>query len=355
MPPGVSGVPRSPASPSGAVEAPIASTCSYDPAVRLLMIEDDAQLGGVLAQALRQRGHDVTVATTGREGLDAASEGFDVIIADLGLPDLAGLEVIRRIRGSSQVPVVVLSGRPELEAVVKALDAGADDFVHKPFKLVDLEARLRAAQRRPNLAAPRHAVTAGERTIDLERRTIEGGPAPVRLTPTEWKVLTTLATAQGRAVTYATLGRAVWGDTAYVQARESLRVHVAALRAKLGEGCISTESGIGYRWVVGEPSEGSPPVSGAVSETARTDASLEAPLHAPAAPPTDLAADPQADRVLRHELNNAVATLSVITGMLDPTVELSEAARAEAQARLASGVERLRGVARDVSRRLGGA
>lgn len=318
---------------------------SYDPAVRLLIIEDDLQLGDVLAQALRQRGHAVTVAATGRDGLEAASEGFDVIIADLGLPDLAGLEVIRRIRASSQVPVVVLSGRPELEAVVKALDAGADDFVHKPFKLVDLEARLRAALRRPNLAVPRHSVTAGDRTIDLERRTIEGGPTPVRLTPTEWKVLTTLATAHGRAVTYATLGRAVWGDTAYVQARESLRVHVAALRAKLGEAHIATESGIGYRWVGGEPAGG-----GDSHATVEARGGGE-PAERPAAPEVD----PQADRVLRHELNNAVATLTVIAGMLDPAVELSEAARAEAQARLASGVERLRGVSGDVSRRLGGA
>ena len=217
---------------------------------RLLLIEDDIHFSGVLAAALTQRGHHLTAVPTAADGLREAGEGFDAVLADLGLPDLGGIELIRRLRSTSQVPIIVLSGHRETEIVVRALDAGADDFVAKPFKLVDLEARLRAALRRPGLARLPHVLDIGGLHIDIEQRAVTREGRPVRLTPTEWRVLVAILTGRGRVVGYDTLARAVWERADHILARESLRVHVAALRTKLGEARIVTESGVGYRWTV---------------------------------------------------------------------------------------------------------
>lgn len=310
---------------------------------RLLLIEDDEHLASALSAVLTPRGHEVDVAATGAEGLRLLSREPEVVLIDLGLPDVSGLDVITRLRTTSQTPVVVLSGSREPDVVVRALDAGADDFVHKPFRLADLEARIRAVLRRPDLQEPLQDLRIGDLHLDLPGRRIELAGAPVRLTPTEWKVLVALIEGRGRVVGYEALGRAVWGGSDFIQARESLRVHVGALRAKLGGGrpdaphLIVTESGVGYRFDAAAGAGGSAGSDGALADPAGEV------IHG---------GDGRSARQLRHDLNNAVATLAVIAGMLDPAFDLGPAARAEAGARLTGAVEALRSVALEVGSRL---
>lgn len=305
--------------------------------VRILLIEDDAQLAQALTQAVGQRGHEVVTASTGRSGLTRLSDEIDVVVTDLGLPDIGGLQVIRQLRRVSQIPIVALSGRHEVEVVVACLDAGADDFVHKPFRLADLEARLRAAVRRGEVTDSPATVRSGDLEVDLERRVVVRASSQVHLTPTEWRILAALLGAGGRVVSHRVLAESVWTGRALAQARESLRVHIASLRNKIGGEHILTESGIGYRWT-DEDQHASHSDSGPDLSTER-----DAPT-----------ADAESDRHLRHELNNVVATLSVIAGMLDPAIELSEGARSEASRRLSETVDRLRNTSALVSQRLGG-
>src|SRR5215212_3683693 len=200
---------------------------------RVLLVEDDSTLARALAITLRTREYDVTVARDGGSALrDASSARPDVVVLDLGLPDMDGIEVIRSLRTWSQMPIIVLSARDGQRDKVAALDAGADDYVGKPFGIEELLARLRAANRR---AAPREdepVVAAGDLVIDLAAARVRRAGIDVRLTPTEWHLLEILVRRRGTLVSRADLLREVWGP-AYESQTNYLRVYLAQLRGKL--------------------------------------------------------------------------------------------------------------------------
>ncbi len=225
---------------------------------KVLVVDDEPQIRRALRTSLEAHGYRVAAVGTGEEGVLAAAEvAPDLLLLDLGLPDIDGTEVIRRIRAFSEVPVIVVSVREGQRDKVAALDAGADDFVTKPFGMEELLARARAAMRRfqPEEPAPAH-LSFGALDIDLARRLVTLGGEPVHLTPTEYGLLEVLVTNPDKLLTHQWLLRKVWGqgygtETAY------LRTYVKALRKKLGDDAqapalIVTEPGVGYRWV-GEP------------------------------------------------------------------------------------------------------
>jgi two-component system KDP operon response regulator KdpE len=222
---------------------------------RVLVVDDDAGLVRALAINLRAHGWQVTTATTGTAALDAAASSQpDVIVLDLGLPDLGGLDVIAGVRGWSRVPIVVLSARQLGDDKVDALDAGADDYVTKPFAMNELLARLRAAVRRAQPAetgvTDEPVVVAGDLTIDLARRRVQRAGEDVRLSPTEWTLLEVLVRNRGRMVGRVQLLHEVWGP-AYSAETNYLRVYTAQLRRKLEDDPsaprhIITQPGMGY-------------------------------------------------------------------------------------------------------------
>lgn len=221
---------------------------------RILIIEDEPALARALAITLHARGYETEVAVTGTAGLDlAASSHPDLILLDLGLPDLDGMEILHAVRGWSQVPVVVLSARQTSHDKVAALDAGADDYVSKPFAMDELLARIRAATRRAAGAEADPVVVTDAFTIDLAARLVTRDGQPVRLTPTEWRLLEILGRNAGRIVTQKELLRELRGPDLD---REShyLRVYLAQLRRKLEPDParprhLLTDPGIGYRLV----------------------------------------------------------------------------------------------------------
>ena len=219
---------------------------------RILVVDDEPGLVHALAINLRAHGWDVTTALNGAGALDlAASSHPDVVLLDLGLPDISGLDVIAGIRGWSRVPIVVLSARQDGEDKVDALDAGADDYVTKPFAMNELLARLRAAVRRATPGDATEAVVeAGELTIDLARRRVLRRGEEVRLSPTEWALVEVLVRNRGKLVSRDQLLREVWGP-AYTTETEYLRVYTAQLRRKLEHDPahprhIITQPGMGY-------------------------------------------------------------------------------------------------------------
>ncbi|MGH8840215.1 MAG: response regulator transcription factor, partial [Jiangellaceae bacterium] len=168
---------------------------------RVLVVDDEAGLVRALAINLRARGWDVVTAHDGESALEVAADKHpDVVILDLGLPDLDGVEVIRGLRGWTRVPIIVLSARQDSHDKVMALDAGADDYMTKPFGMDELLARLRAAIRRIGPTEEEAVVAAGDLTIDLARRKVTRAGTDVRLTPTEWGLLEVLVRAEGRMV-----------------------------------------------------------------------------------------------------------------------------------------------------------
>ncbi|MDM8084563.1 response regulator transcription factor [Cellulomonas cellasea] len=221
-------------------------------ASRVLVVDDEPGLVRALAINLRAHGWEVATATDGAHALDlAASWRPDVVLLDLGLPDIGGLDVLAGIRGWSRVPVVVLSARQHGEDKVEALDAGADDYVTKPFAMNELLARLRAAVRR---AAPSDVaeavVEAGELAIDLARRRVLRAGVEVRLSPTEWALVEVLVRNRGRLVSREQLLLEVWGP-AYTNETGYLRVYAAQLRRKLEVDPshprhLLTQPGMGY-------------------------------------------------------------------------------------------------------------
>lgn len=222
---------------------------------RVLVVDDEPGLRRALSINLSARGWDVTVAADGAGALEAAAATHpDVVLLDLGLPDLDGLDVIAGIRGWSPVPIIVLTARTASADAVDALDAGADDYVTKPFAMDVLLARLRAAVRRgtgADSSAP-EVLDAGGLHIDLARRTVSRDGEPVKLTPTEWHLLQVLVTNAGRLVSQTQLLQEVWGP-AYGRETNYLRVYVGQLRRKLEEVPSSpkhliTEPGMGYRF-----------------------------------------------------------------------------------------------------------
>jgi two-component system KDP operon response regulator KdpE len=223
---------------------------------RVLAVDDDRQLLRALQITLAARGYEVVPAATGAGALAAAgSSPPDVVILDLGLPDLDGVAVIEGLRGWCTAPVIVLSARHEERAKVRALDAGADDYVTKPFGMEELLARLRAAVRRTSPAADIAKVTTESFTIDLAARRVMREQAEIRLTPTEWHLLEVLVRNAGNLVTQRQLLQQVWGP-AYGTETNYLRVHIANLRRKLEPDpsrprYLITEPGIGYRFLSG--------------------------------------------------------------------------------------------------------
>jgi len=219
----------------------------------ILIVEDDAELRGVLRAMLESNGYRVVEAATGERGLiEARSHRPDLVIADLGLPDLDGASMIRRIRGASPVPILVLSARTMEAEKIQALDAGADDYVTKPFSAPELLARTRAALRR-TARGPEGAalLRLGSTAIDLAARTTLSPSGIVHLTPLEYRVLECLARRAGMIVTQAQLIREVWGPERLGDTR-GLRSYIKTLRQKLEPNpgrphFLVTEAGIGYR------------------------------------------------------------------------------------------------------------
>jgi two-component system KDP operon response regulator KdpE len=220
---------------------------------QILVVEDDADIRGVLRVVLRSEGYRVAEAETALRGeIEARGHKPDLLIVDLGLPDGDGLKLIARLREWLFAPVIVLSARTMEEQKIAALDAGADDYVTKPFSVPELLARVRAALRR-NVRSPEHSprIRVGEVEIDLARRESSGPAGPVHLTPLEYRVLERLARQAGMIVTQTQLIREVWGPDRLDDTR-SLRVCLRNLRQKLEPDparprYIVTEAGVGYR------------------------------------------------------------------------------------------------------------
>jgi len=224
-------------------------------APRVLIVEDEPALLRALRINLRARGYDVSIASEGRDALaEARRRPPDVVLLDLGLPDLDGREVIRELRGWSKAPVIVLSGRAGSGDKIGALDAGADDYVTKPFDMEELLARLRAAMRRGDQSPPAAVFRIGQHAIDITAHTIDGPPGgePMHLTPTEWRLLEILLAAPGQLVGSERLLGEVWGP-GFERSTHYLRFHMAGLRRKLEDDPhrprhLLTEPGMGYRY-----------------------------------------------------------------------------------------------------------
>jgi two-component system KDP operon response regulator KdpE len=220
-----------------------------------LVVDDEPQIRRALRTSLSAHGYDVETAGTGEEGLVVAVDTApDLVFLDLGLPDLDGTEVIRRLRTFSEVPVIVLSVRDRQADKVAALDVGADDYVTKPFGMEELLARLRATLRRSHAEEPTPPLLAFDGLeVDLARRLVTLHGEAVHLTKTEYALLEALVTNPGKLLTHQWLLRRVWGQ-GYAQESHYLRVYVRALRKKLGDAAaapalILTEPGVGYRWI----------------------------------------------------------------------------------------------------------
>lgn len=224
----------------------------------LLIIEDEAQIRRAVRNALQDIADQIIEAETGAAGVDlAASAQPDLVILDLGLPDMPGVDVCREIRGWATMPIVVLSARHAEAEKVLLLNAGADDYVTKPFSTLEFAARVRAQLRRAEAARPgpdATEVVIGDLTIDLARRVVRRGSATIRLTPTEWSILRTLASHAGRTLTHQQIYDAVWARP-FGNPQQYLRVYVTNLRRKIEPDParpvhIITDPGVGYRFEV---------------------------------------------------------------------------------------------------------
>ena len=228
---------------------------------RVLVIDDEPSILRALRINLAARDYEVTTAADGASGLAAvARDRPDVLILDMGLPDMDGTDVIHGVRGWSSTPIIVLSVWGAESQKVAALDAGADDYVTKPFGMDELLARLRAAVRRASPAPDEPVVTTPDFTVDLAAKRVTRDGADVRLTPTEWQLLELLARAAGRLVTQRQLLQEVWGPQ-YESESNYLRVYIAQLRRKLEPEpsrprYLLTEPGMGYRFQALSPQVG---------------------------------------------------------------------------------------------------
>jgi two-component system KDP operon response regulator KdpE len=223
-----------------------------DPGVRVLVVDDEQAIRRFLRTSLSARGHVVFEAASGQEALNAVvADKPDVIILDLGLPDMDGIEITRRIREWTQIPIIILSVREHEEDKIAALDGGADDYLTKPFGVGELLARLRVALRHMAPQPVQSVFTTGDLTVDLARRTVTTSGHEVQLTPTEYALLRVLVTHAGRVLTHHQLLRQVWGP-GYENESHLLRVNISNLRSKLEPEpvrprYIITEPGVGYR------------------------------------------------------------------------------------------------------------
>jgi two-component system KDP operon response regulator KdpE len=226
---------------------------------RILVVDDEMQITRVLRTSLSAQGYTIRSAGDGDEALRVLKEWTpDLVITDLGMPNINGLELCRHIRANSQLPIIVLSVREQERMKIEALDAGADDYVTKPFSMNELLARVRAALRRASAppSASSQIIETGDFHVDLETRSVRVRGREVRLTPKEFDLLVYLARHAGKVITHRALLAAVWGDNSMEQP-EYLRVFVGHLRKKLEpEGSqpryIITEPWVGYRFEPGE-------------------------------------------------------------------------------------------------------
>lgn len=222
--------------------------------MRILVVDDDAQILKALRINLAARGHDVSLAQSGPEALDVAARVKpELVVLDLGLPGLSGIRVIEGLRGWTEVPILVVSGRTDSADKVDALDAGADDYVTKPFAIDELLARIRALSRRSPADPDEPVVAFGDITVDLAAHTVsKAGSGIVKLTPTEWHILEVLVRNPERLVTKNFLLTTVWGP-AYEHEDGYLRLYLGQLRKKLEPDpsrprYLLTEPGMGYRF-----------------------------------------------------------------------------------------------------------
>lgn len=221
---------------------------------RVLVVDDDAQILRAVRTGLQARGYEVTTASNGETALDRlATESADLVVLDLSLPGIDGHEVIRRIRTFSDVPVLILSVRESQDDKVAALDAGADDYLTKPFAIGELLARLRAVERRTQPGQGGIAVARfGDLEVDLAKQLVHLDGQPIHLTATEYRLLEAFVTHPGKLLTHGWLLSRIWGP-GYATETHYVRVYVRALRRKLGDDpgqarFIVTEPGLGYRW-----------------------------------------------------------------------------------------------------------
>jgi DNA-binding response OmpR family regulator len=225
-------------------------------AARILLVDDEHSVQTLLAYPLRKDGYEVVSALDGREALDRfAEQRFDLVVLDIMLPKLDGIEVCRRLRSRSQVPIIMLTAKDDEIDKVLGLEMGADDYITKPFSVREFRSRVKAALRRSEMLRGRpggEPIVAGEIEIDFERREVSAHAEPVRLTYVEFELLASLAGAPGRVMTREMLLEQVWGDSAYRDPR-TIDVHIRHLREKLERDprrpeYLLTVRGVGYRF-----------------------------------------------------------------------------------------------------------
>jgi two-component system KDP operon response regulator KdpE len=223
--------------------------------VMVLLIEDEAEIRRFLRTTLPQQGYRIVEATSGREGLtEASARNPDIVLLDLGLPDMEGVEIIRKLREWTAIPILVLTAREQEQSKVEALDLGADDYVTKPFSINELLARMRAALRhaaRLSAESQESVFSLGDLRVDLLRRQVFVSDQEIHLTPIEYKLLTTLVRYAGKVVTHRQLLKEVWGPN-YTDEAHYLRVYMRQLRNKVEQNpahprYLTTELGVGYR------------------------------------------------------------------------------------------------------------
>jgi two-component system KDP operon response regulator KdpE len=240
-----------------------AAVDAHATSMTVLVIDDEVQIRRIVRSALQSPTTRVVEAENGAIGVErAAAERPQLVVLDLGLPDMSGIAVCQALRAWTRMPILVLSARHSDTEKVALLDAGADDYVTKPFSTSELQARVRALLRRAARGETTDAtarIESGDLVIDLVGRTLVVDGEYVRLTRTEWEVLRALATQAGRTLTHQQLFRQVWSGRSYGDAQQYLRVQVAHLRRKIERDVVRpryilTEPGIGYRFVIVEPS-----------------------------------------------------------------------------------------------------
>ncbi|TLG75569.1 response regulator transcription factor [Methylocystis sp. B8] len=224
----------------------------------ILVVDDEPQIQRVLRPSLTASGYEVLEAATGREALAAVSANSpDLVILDLGLPDMDGKEVLRKLRILTRTPVIVLSARDRESEKIAALDLGADDYVEKPFAMGELLARMRTALRHSQSASlESDHVVANGLAVNVQKRMVTKSGAPVKLTPKEFDLLAYLARHAGRPLTHREILKTVWGP-AHQNDSQYLRVFIGQLRAKIEDNAatpkiITTEPGVGYRFITSE-------------------------------------------------------------------------------------------------------
>jgi DNA-binding response OmpR family regulator len=228
-----------------------------DGSARILLVDDEQAVQTLLAYPLRKDGYEVVSAVDGREALDRfAEQRFDLVVLDIMLPKLDGIEVCRRLRSRSQVPIIMLTAKDDEIDKVVGLEIGADDYITKPFSVREFRSRVKAALRRAEMlhgrVAPDEPIVAGDLTIDFERRAVSVQGRVATLTYVEFEILAALARSPGRVMTRETLLEQVWGDSAYRDPR-TIDVHIRHLREKLERDprqpeYLFTVRGVGYRF-----------------------------------------------------------------------------------------------------------